>query len=770
MKYNGRDVMLQRCTMRRKSGWCVAGLRFNNCWVAISERKAKEEDSVRKLLLLIIPLMLAACTPTGPTAPTAALTTAAVAGPSATLTAAPTTPMVARPSATPTITSTETPLPHTTVDASTMEKKMLMGYQGWFSCPNDTSNRGWFHWFKTNAPDAANFRVDMWPDPSELTPDERCPTQMKYPNGQPAYLYSSYNPKTVMRHFQWMSQYGVDGVFLQRFVTEIIDPKLAQARNFSVDYVRAGAEAYGRVFAMEYAIANTDADPNLVSEIEEDWKYLVDVKKVTESPSYLHQKGKPVLGIYGLGFKEYQVTPQQAMELVNFFEKNPDPKYQVTLMGGVPTWWRILQNDSLTDPGWMNYYCALNVISPWTVGRYNSDLEVDLYKLTMQQDMVKAKECGAEYMPVVYPGTSLHNAGGVPFNLIPRRGGELYWRQVYDAVSIGVPMIFNAMFDEVDEDTAMYKIAATKADEPVGVDLVSMDTDGYKLPSDWYLRLAGAATQMLRGEIPLSAKIPIESGAAPPPTPTGTSRIRIQIVTTSDWTTLNLKSGGTLINARLVSVSPEAVNLGANGNRFTIGQFALRVTSGASVELVVDADLANVHAGTPLEFVLEKGANGDTTIKLLDIVHDPPIDINTMVVHETTRTFVIPVDKFIPSGAVALPTPTFALMTLGTPFTGTWQGIDRDDGSTTVLSLVQTGNELTGTFNDSYSAGIKPPGLQGNGSGTVLSASTSQMTFNLARWDGKTTQTAFHLTLSNQNNTLTLDGCGAGCLIVLQRQ
>ena len=77
-------------------------------------------------------------------------------------------------------------------------------------------------------------------------------------------------------------------------------------------------------------------------------------------------------------------------------------------------------------------------------------------------------------------------------------------------------MIYNAMFDEVDEATAMYKIAATTDDQPVGVDLISMDTDGYKLPNDWYLQLAGAATQMLRGEIPLTTDIPLQLSAAAP--------------------------------------------------------------------------------------------------------------------------------------------------------------------------------------------------------------------------------------------------------------
>ena len=36
--------------------------------------------------------------------------------------------------------------------------------------------------------------------------------------GKPAYLFSAWNRKTVLRHFRWMKEYGLDGVLVQRFV------------------------------------------------------------------------------------------------------------------------------------------------------------------------------------------------------------------------------------------------------------------------------------------------------------------------------------------------------------------------------------------------------------------------------------------------------------------------------------------------------------------------------------------------------------------------
>jgi hypothetical protein len=39
------------------------------------------------------------------------------------------------------------PVPHkSAIDASTIDHKVLCGYQGWFRCPGDPANEGWRHW------------------------------------------------------------------------------------------------------------------------------------------------------------------------------------------------------------------------------------------------------------------------------------------------------------------------------------------------------------------------------------------------------------------------------------------------------------------------------------------------------------------------------------------------------------------------------------------------------------------------------------------------
>ena len=124
-------------------------------------------------------------------------------------------------------------------------------------------------------------------------------------------------------------------------------------------------------------------------------------------------------------------------------------------------------------------------------------------------------------------------------------------------------------------------------------------------------------------------------------------RIRIQITTTSDWAALTLKNGGTLMDPKVVSASTEATNHGAGDNRLSINQTIERANSGANVELIVDGDLSNVHTNGQLEFVIESGAIGDTTVKFFKFLQDSPFEIDTFVLNETSMPFNVPVKEFI---------------------------------------------------------------------------------------------------------------------------
>ena len=66
-----------------------------------------------------------------------------------------------------------------------------------------------------------------------------------------------------------------------------------------------------------------------------------------------------------------------------------------------------------------------------------------------------------------------------------------------------------AMFDEYDEGTAMGPAAEDASMIPTDQYFLTLDADGEQLSSDFYLRLAGAATRMLHGEAAVQANVPI---------------------------------------------------------------------------------------------------------------------------------------------------------------------------------------------------------------------------------------------------------------------
>lgn len=114
------------------------------------------------------------------------------------------------------------------IDRSTLTGKVMCGYQGWFHAEGDGANVGWIHYGK-GAPEPGACSIDFWPDMSEMDDDEKYATSFEHADGSTAYLFSSGNRKTVMRHFKWMKEHGIDGVFLQRFGSSTRKPVRAMA-------------------------------------------------------------------------------------------------------------------------------------------------------------------------------------------------------------------------------------------------------------------------------------------------------------------------------------------------------------------------------------------------------------------------------------------------------------------------------------------------------------------------------------------------------------
>jgi hypothetical protein len=395
----------------------------------------------------------------------------------------------------------------------TLKGTFIVGYQGWFACPGDDDGHGWVHWSNGTTP-----TVDMLPDVSELPPGERCRTGMTAVDGSAIDVFSSRNPATVARHFAWMRRFGIDGAALQRFSGMLHQPRQIAVVDQVLANVRQAAEASGRGFFVMYDISGLRAAD--IPLVLQDWQRLEDAGN-TSSRAWISHKGHPVLGIWGLGFAAKPLTPDDAKRLLAGIARISAPHGGITILGGVPPGWRTGTGDASSDPSWQTVWPMLGVISPWTVGRFADDAGADAYLRThLAIDLEATRRMGIDIMPVVFPGFSWgnlmhanHHDARAKFNEIPRRCGRFYWHQLSNALSAGATMLYGAMFDEVDEGTALFKLVPGASQAPArtpdpGHNFVTLDADGCRLPSDWYLRLTGAASAALHTHKPLPPTLP----------------------------------------------------------------------------------------------------------------------------------------------------------------------------------------------------------------------------------------------------------------------
>ena len=376
------------------------------------------------------------------------------------------------------------------VDTSTVHRKVMCGYQGWFMAKGDGYVPGFVHWNGgggriDGTPPRCS--VDFWPDMSELGPNERFATTYRHADGSTAYVFSSTVKTTVLRHFKWMKDAGIDGVFVQRFTGCVSNQKDWNYRRTCevLNHCREGANRYGRAYAVMY---DTDFDRRAVDVMTADWKRLVGEMKLMATRAYIRHRGAPVISLWGYGFGHRKFDAAATAEFFEFL-KRPE-NGGCTIMLGVPNDWA-----SWTDDRMRLLKKYATIISPWNVGRYGSpDGAQNHFAKHFPGDLALCKKHDKDYYAVVFPGFSWANMheGGSPLNQTPRLGGRFLWRQFELVREYGMDMAYIAMFDEVDEGTAIFKCTNNP---PVGR---FCTYEG--LPSDFYLTLCGRGGRLLRGE------------------------------------------------------------------------------------------------------------------------------------------------------------------------------------------------------------------------------------------------------------------------------
>ena len=391
--------------------------------------------------------------------------------------------------------------PSRTIKPEGLKGKVLTGYQGWFRTPGDGSGLGFSHYEKNGEFGPGSCSIDLWPDLKGFTPAEKFATPFRHADGGVAHVFSSLHPLTVNRHFQWMKKYQIDGAFVQRFAMHGSkvqkDHRRLKFENQKLMLCRDAAIRNNRCWAMMYDLSEiNDQD---FERLAEDWKNLrtrMQLGTDSKDSAYLHLNGKPLVGIWGVGFNDDREYGLEKTEwFIRLLKHNPDWGGMSILLG-VPYYWRDLDRDAVADPKLHRVLAMADVISPWSVGRY-SGLPDDYAEIVSRQ-VADRKWCDQrkiDYLPVLFPGFSWKNMEGPTSASIPRQGGRFFRKQFRATAMAGNNSAYIAMFDEMDEGTAVFKCTNQV---PIGKSPFGT-FEG--LPSDHYLKLCREGRQLLRGGI-----------------------------------------------------------------------------------------------------------------------------------------------------------------------------------------------------------------------------------------------------------------------------
>lgn len=373
---------------------------------------------------------------------------------------------------------------------------VMAGYQGWFNTPEDGAGLGWKHFEKEKEFKPGKCTIDLWPDVSEY--EKTYETAFKLPDETPAKVFSSYDASTTDLHFKWMKQYGIDGVFMQRFVVSIRNQKGKDNYNKILKNAVLSAEKYDRAICLMYDLSGMKVGEEDI--LIRDWKELCEKYKLVSRNNnhYVYHHGKPLVAVWGIGFNDRRKYGyEQVKKIIDFLKSEG-----CSILVGVPTHWRTLTIDAVSDTRLLELVKQADIVHPWLVGRFDNNT-YEPYRKSIEEDIKWCKANGKDYMPVLFPGFSWHNMKkDAPQNMIPRLGGRFFWQQVKGAVDAGAESLYLAMFDEIDEGTAFFKCTNTP---PVGES--SFITYEGEAP-DHYLWLAGEAAKYLRGEL-RSSRMPV---------------------------------------------------------------------------------------------------------------------------------------------------------------------------------------------------------------------------------------------------------------------
>ena len=425
-------------------------------------------------------------------------------------------------------------------------------------------------------------------------------------------VYSSNDPAVVAQHMAWLRQAGV-GVIIVSWWGQ------GSREERPVPLLLQMAQRYGIKVTFHIEPYAGRTAESLLSDV----KYLY--QQYGNAPAFFRSTAtsrysptsqpKPMFFVWNIGNQEMSGSPVQA----EYWQKTVDAIHALP-EGGL-----VIANT--TQGSWV------------TGGHFDGLYNYITLHLEQEGGFAWARSLppDALYIPSVIPGNSAQRIGYSADTLVPRRDGATYSDQWTAALSTGVQpeMVTVTSFNEWHEGT-MIEPPAVKVDNGRGytyADFGKLPPDGYlDLTRQWVDRFLGTTWPVV-------------------------VRSRIQITTTSDWTTLNVVSGGAWIRPELVSTDSGSGQAEIEaGDHFLLRQPLADAESGKQVQMTWDVQFSGLDPAGKVILEIDRGNLGASEVKIFNYLGDTPVVVKTFQWGEVTSGRN-PLKVEIPTSALLNPAP-----------------------------------------------------------------------------------------------------------------
>jgi glycosyl hydrolase family 99 len=397
--------------------------------------------------------------------------------------------------------------------------------------------------------------------------------------------YSSNDPAVVAQHMEWLRQAGV-GVIITSWWGQ------GSREDQVVPLLLQTAERYGVKVAFHIEPYDGRTAESLVSDIQ----YLYET--YGDSPAFFRS------------------------DATSRYSANPGPK-------GMFFVWRIgtkgAEGEGVEAEYWQQATDTLHALpegaliianttnSSWIDGGHFDGL-YNYATLHLKEsdgfDWARSLPPDSLFVPSVIPGFSAKRVGYAETTYVPRENGSTYNAQWTSALGTGVEpaLVTITSFNEWHEGSNL---------EPPKFGLSDGNGYAYKnfgsLQPDGYLALTRRWVDKY-----LAIRWPT------------VYRARVVVTTTSDWTTLELVSGGAWIAVELVSASSSALTADLEaGDRFVLTQSLDDANAGNQVEMIWDVSLTGLVSGQDLTLQIDRGNIGKTQVTICNFLGETPVTVES---------------------------------------------------------------------------------------------------------------------------------------------